>query len=519
MVREFKLPDVGEGVAEGEIVEWLVSEGDEVSEDQPVAEVETDKAVVEVPSPVNGSVKEILAEAGEVVPVGNVIITFNVEGEEDEEATESAESDEPTESQEQVTEEPADIGGEPAITEGDSESTESEVETASGRVFAPPNVRRLARELDVSIESVSGSGPSGRITEGDVQSAAESGGDGEGTEEGASGPNQLDEGLESATGRAGDGEPTAQPETASRERTLAAPATRTLAEEEGIDINTVPTEEERDGEAFVTPEAVREYAQAQQEAQAADAEAVAATGAEGERAEQAERETREPYRGIRRTIGKQMENSKFTAPHVTHHDTAEVEGLVEARTDLKARAQEQGVRLTYMPFIMKAIVSALKEFPYLNSALDEEAEEIVLKNYYNVGIAVATDAGLMVPVVKNVDQKGVLQLASEVNELAQKARERSISREEMQGGTFTITNFGAIGGEYATPIINHPEVAILGLGELAERPVVEDGAVEAAHTLPLSLSIDHRIVDGADGAAFANRVIEYLENPLLLLLD
>lgn len=518
MVREFKLPDVGEGVAEGEIVEWLVEPGDEVSEDQPVAEVETDKASVEVPSPVNGSVKEILAEAGEVVPVGNVIITFDVEGEEDDEASESAENDEPTESQEQVSEEPADIGGEPAISEAGEEKEEDgegeEAPTSSGRVFAPPNVRRLARELGVSIEGIEGSGPSGRVTEGDVQAASEGGDD----EEGSDGPKQLGEDLESATRKSGesDGEP-AQPEAAERERTLAAPATRKLAEEEGIDLNQVPTDEERDGEAFVNPEAIREYAKAQQEAQAADAAAV--TGAEGERAERVDRETREPYRGIRRTIGQQMAASKFTIPHVSHHDTAEVEGLVEARADLKARSEEQGVRLTYMPFIMKAIVSALKEFPYLNSALDEEAEEIVVKNYYNIGIAVATEAGLMVPVIKDVDQKGILQLASEVNELAQKARERSISREEMQGGTFTITNFGAIGGEYATPIINHPEVAILGLGELAERPVVRDSAVEAAHTLPLSLSIDHRVIDGADGAAFANRVIEYLENPLLLLLE
>jgi pyruvate dehydrogenase E2 component (dihydrolipoamide acetyltransferase) len=519
MVREFKLPDVGEGVAEGEIVQWMVSEGDEVSEDQPVAEVETDKAVVEVPSPVNGSVNEILADEGEVVPVGNVIITFNVEGEEEEETIESADEEEPTDSQEQVSEEPADIGGGSAITEAGEEGAGSEVETASGRVFAPPNVRRLARELGVSIESVDGSGPSGRVTESDVQAAAEGGNDGEESRESSSGPKQLDADLESATSRAEEGGPAAQPEAASRDRTLAAPATRKLAEEEGIDINTIPTEQERDGEAFVTPEAIREYATAQQEAQAADAAAIAATGAEGERASQEERETREPYRGIRRTIGKQMEASKFTAPHVTHHDTAEVEELVATRADLKARVEERGVRLTYMPFIMKAIVTALREFPYLNSALDEENEEIVVKNYYNIGIAVATDAGLMVPVVKHVDEKGILQLASEVNELAQKARERSISREEMQGGTFTITNFGAIGGEYATPIINHPEVAILGLGELAERPVVEDGTVEAAHTLPLSLSIDHRIVDGADGAAFTNRAIEHLENPMLLLLE
>ena len=245
MVREFKLPDVGEGVAEGEIVQWLVSEGDEVSEDQPVAEVETDKAVVEVPSPVNGSVKGILAEEGEVVPVGNVIITFNVEGEEDEEATESADEEEPTESQEQVSEEPADIGGEPAVTDADADGTGSEAETASGRVFAPPNVRRLARELGVSIGSIDGSGPSGRVTEGDVQAAAEGGGgDGKGAEEETGGPKQLDEDLESATSQAdesgGDGEPTAQPEAASRDRTLAAPATRKLAEEEGIDILSPP---------------------------------------------------------------------------------------------------------------------------------------------------------------------------------------------------------------------------------------------------------------------------------------
>ncbi|ADJ13419.1 2-oxo acid dehydrogenase subunit E2 [Halalkalicoccus jeotgali] len=504
MVREFKLPDVGEGVAEGEIVQWLVSEGDEVSEDQPVAEVETDKAVVEVPSPVDGSVKEILAEEGEVVPVGNVIITFAVEGEEEE----TAESEAPTHSQERVSEEPAEIG------------EEDETETPAGRTFAPPNVRRLARELGVDISSVSGSGPSGRVTEGDVREAAEGG------NEETKGPKQLDEGLPSATRKAGEeggsatGADTADLESADRDRTLAAPATRKLAEEEGVDLNRVPTDEERDGEAFVTPEAVRQYATAQREAQAADAAAVAESGTEASTGgEPTGSEERLPYRGIRRTIGRQMANSKFTAPHVSHHDTADVKRLVEARADLKDRAEDRGVKLTYMPFIMKAIVAALKEFPELNASLDEEAEEIVVKHYYNIGIAVATDAGLMVPVVRNVDEKGLLQLASEVNELAQKARERSISREEMQGGTFTITNFGAIGGEYATPIINHPEVGILGLGKLTERPVAEDGEVRAAHTLPLSLSIDHRVIDGAEAAMFANRVIEYLENPTLLLLE
>jgi pyruvate dehydrogenase E2 component (dihydrolipoamide acetyltransferase) len=532
MVREFKLPDVGEGVAEGEIVRWLVEPGDEVSEDQPVAEVETDKAMVEVPSPVDGHVKELFAEEGEVVPVGDVIITFEVEGEEDEEPAEEAQPEAAEEATE--TEEgggPVEIEGEPAISETGVDADEGtraagpedeEAPTGSKRVFAPPNVRRLARELGVDIGAVEGSGPGGRISEGDVREAAEG-------EAGEKGPKERTEGLRSAVKRRDEGEGEAAgsaaavetPAAADRERTLAAPATRRLAEEEGVDLNAVPTDETRDGEAFVTPEAVREYAEAQRAAREAEATeaAEAAEAAAGAEIEPGPREEREPYRGIRRTIGQQMERSKFTAPHVTHHDTAEVDRLVDVRGELKATAEERGVRLTYMPLVMKALVAALKRHPYLNSSLDGEREEIVVKNYYNVGIAVATDAGLMVPVVENVDEKGVLQLASEANELAQKARERSISREEMQGGTFTITNFGAIGGEYATPIINHPEVAILGLGELRERPVVRDGEVHAAHTLPLSLSIDHRIVDGAIAADFTNTLIEHLENPNLLLLE
>jgi pyruvate dehydrogenase E2 component (dihydrolipoamide acetyltransferase) len=227
----------------------------------------------------------------------------------------------------------------------------------------------------------------------------------------------------------------------------------------------------------------------------------------------------EPYRGIRRTIGNRMQNSAQTIPHATHHDTAVVDDLVETRAELKARAEERGISLTYMPFVLKALVARLKEHPVMNTELDEEAEEIRYKEYYNIGIAVATDAGLMVPVVRNVDQKGILDLASEVNELAEKARSREISPAEMQDGTFTVTNFGAIGGEYATPIINHPETGILGLGAIEQRPVVEDGEVVPRETLPLSLSIDHRVIDGAEAAGFVNTVIEHLENPTLLLLE
>jgi pyruvate dehydrogenase E2 component (dihydrolipoamide acetyltransferase) len=492
MAREFTLPDVGEGVAEGELVQWLVSEGDTVSEDQPVAEVETDKAQVEVPAPVNGTVRELHWDEGDIVPVGDLFVTFDVEGE----------------APEPEAEEPAEAGD-----DGESaDEAASATSEAGGRTFAPPSVRKLARELGVDLDTVEGTGPSGRVTEGDVRAAAEDGEEAaEPAAESASATERVsDDEPASAGGAAAGGQ-----EPAGREKTLAAPATRGVARELGVDIDDVPAVEQRDGEAFVTAEAVQAYAEG---GQAAQGDAAAAGGA-ADREFVEGGETTEPYRGIRRTIGEQMAESKYTAPHVTHHDTAVIDGLVETRSKLKARAEAEDVKLTYMPFVMKAVVAALKEFPVLNSELREEEEEIALKQDYNIGVAVATDAGLMVPVVKHVDQKSMLEISEEMNELVEKARNRSISREEMQGGTFTITNFGAIGGEYATPIINYPETAILGLGAIDERPVAEDGDVRAAQTLPLSLSIDHRVIDGAEAAQFTNRVMEYLTDPELLLLE
>jgi len=533
MVFEFKLPDAGEGIAEGEIVAWHVSPGDRVEEDQVMADVETDKAVVDLPAPVTGTVVDLHAEEGEMVPVGTVVATIEVEGEvPDEEVEEAAEpADEPAES---AGEGAADAAG--GATDGTTPADDGEAveaATGDGRVFAPPNVRRLARELGVDITAVDGSGPGGRITEGDVRTAAESGG--EDADDGGDGPKSAvkrvsdDEGAEAAGGGAGTGgaaATTATVETADREQTLATPATRNLAQELDVDLDEVPTEKTRDGEAYVEAADVRAFAEAREAAEAAEpAAGEAGAGGASAAPESAsaaaagERETREAYKGIRRTIGKQMEKSAFTAPRAAHHDQADVTELVETRGRLKERAEEQGIKLTYMPFIIKAIIAALKEYPMLNSELDEEEGEIVYKHYYNIGIAVATDAGLMVPVLKDADKKGMLQIASEVNELATKARERKVSPGEMQGGTFTITNFGAFGGEYALPIINHPETAILGLGSIEQRPVVKDGEVVARHTLPLSLAIDHRVIDGAEAAQFCNTVIEYLENPELLLLE
>ena len=532
MVRAFELPDVGEGVAEGELISWLVEAGDEVSEDQPVAEVETDKALVEVPAPVDGTVRELHVEEGAVVPVGTVIISFDVAGETEAEPTEAVADTEASEPADDAT-------GSPGATEAGAEA--EAVTPPDDRVFAPPRVRRVAREQGLDLSSIDGSGPGGRLTAADVRAAA-----GEATETEPEQP-QSQEPVTATelaatadergtdTVKAGKSESAASDRSASparleaadRETTLAAPATRRIAEEEGIDIDAVPATEERDGEAFVTPEAVREYVEAQRQAQKADRKAVEAgepVGTTGADFAPGERERREPFRGVRKRIAEAMVESKYSAPHVTHHDEVDVTALVDAREHLQSRAEEQGIRLTYMPFIINAVVAALKEHPEMNAVIDEETEEIVYRDYYNIGIATATDVGLMVPVIDDADRKGLLQLSSELTELVQTARDRTISPDDLQGSTFTITNVGGIGGEYATPILNYPEAGILAIGEIKRKPrVVTDGdgteSIEPRSVMPLSLSFDHRLIDGAVGAQFTNTVMEYLENPTLLLLE
>ncbi|AXG08745.1 dihydrolipoamide acetyltransferase family protein [Haloplanus rubicundus] len=508
-VETFKLPDVGEGVAEGELVRWLVEVGEDIEEDQPLAEVETDKALVDLPSPFAGTVTELHAEEGEMVPVGAGLVSVDVGGDEDEGAAESKSDPETT-----ATDAAADDGS----------------EAAAGRVFASPSTRRLARELGVDLAGVAGSGPSGRVTDADVRAAVE------GTDQPT--PRSPDE---SATSVVTERDATADAEShresadvvttaaeaagrmgsADRERTLAAPATRRLADELGVDLDAVPTDERRDGEAFVTPAMVREFAERGGEAEPeAEAEAASPPAEAAPPTDDGPRPgDRIPYRGVRRAIGEQMEQAKYTAPHVTHTDEVDVTRLVETKAELESYAEAEGVSLTYLPFVMRAVTRALREFPQVNASLDEAAEEIVCHDDYNLGVATATDAGLMVPVVEDVDRKGLLDLAAETAGKVERARDRSISREEMQGGTFTITNVGVIGGEYATPIVNHPEVAILALGRVAERPRVVDGEVVPRHTLPLSLSVDHRVVDGAVAARFTNRVMELLRSPARLLVD
>jgi pyruvate dehydrogenase E2 component (dihydrolipoamide acetyltransferase) len=420
MPYEFRFPDIGEGLTEGEIVRWLVKEGDEVKEGQALVEVETDKALAEIPSPKTGVILKILARDKEIVKVGQVIVAFGEKGE----TVTPAAAPPPKPKSVGVVGELEEAPDEPAVAE--KRPAVQKAAFLSPHVLAAPAVRALARELGVDIEKVKGTGAEGRVVEKDVRQASE-------------------------------------------------------AKEKPAEPAKPPTKVKKfDFYGYV------EHV---------------------------------PLRGVRRSIAKAMVKSKYTAPHVTAMDEADVTELWKIKEKEKKTAERMSTKLTILPFIIKAVVAGLKEHPFLNASLDDESEEIVLKKYFNIGVATDTPEGLMVPVVKNAGDKSILHLAEELLQLSEKARSRKIDLADLKGGTFTITNYGAVGGMYGTPIINHPEVAILGVGRMKEMPVVRDGKVEIRKVLFISLSFDHRVVDGAEAARFLNTVIARLEDPDLILLE
>jgi pyruvate dehydrogenase E2 component (dihydrolipoamide acetyltransferase) len=444
---QFKLPDIGEGIHEGEIVKWFVKKGDKVQEDDVLCEVQNDKAVVEIPSPVAGTVEEVLVAEGTVATVGQTLITFDAPGYEHlkfkgDDHEEEAPKQEETK---QV-----------AIPAAAIESTTNNaiVEThavvdPNRRVIAMPSVRKYAREKSVDLIRVQGSGKNGRILREDVD-------------------NFLSGGTAQVVA-------TNQP--ANQEQgTATATATATAA----------PTEEKK--QAAAIPQG--QYP-----------------------------ETREKMSGIRKAIAKAMVNSKHTAPHVTLMDEIDVTKLVAHRKKFKEVAAAKGIKLTFLPYVVKALTSALREYPALNTSLDDAAGEVIQKHYYNIGIAADTERGLLVPVVKDADRKSVFNISNEINELAVKARDGKLAPDEMKGASCTISNIGSAGGQWFTPVINHPEVAILGIGRIAEKPVVRDGEIVAAPVLALSLSFDHRMIDGATAQNALNHIKRLLNDPELLLME
>jgi len=461
---EFKLPDLGEGVHEGELLKWYVKEGDVIGEDDPLVDVETDKAAVTIPSPRSGKVVTLNGNVGDTLHVGTVVVVID-----DGAAAEAPAAAEPA-AESAATPVPApaapeDSNGGPGAAAPvpsvpmapPSRSPARAAPTAptatparrGGPVPAAPATRRLAREMGVDLGLVPGTGPGGRVTREDVKAFA-------------------------AGGAAG---VTAYAEAAEEAVPLKMPA------EGGAPIPLLDLEPLPDFSEFGPVE-------------------------------------KEPLRSIRRKVARKMVTSMVLVPHVAHMDEADVTELEAARKREKERQAAEGrdSRLTMLAFVMKAVTVCLKQRPQFNASLDPFRGELIYKKFYNLGFAADTDRGLVVPVLKGVDSKNLIEISEGVAALAQRAREGTIGVEDFRGGTFTVTNVGSLGGTGLIPTINYPEVAILGMGKMQDRPVVRDGQIVVRKMLPLTLAFDHRMADGADAARFMNDLVESLSNPMALLM-
>ena len=423
MPYEFKFPDVGEGIHEGEIVKWLVKEGDKVKADAPLGEIETDKAIVEMPSPKSGSILKIHVQAGGIIHVGEIMITILEDGETAEDAKKHLESKKSETKSGDVPYTGSVVGFvEEAKEVSPIYGAQSQAQPANqpAEVMATPAVRNMAKQMNVDLSSVKGSGPGGRITIDDLQ-------------------------------KAGKGGAAAQPAAA-----LESPGFKKVRKYDFF--------------GYVD---------------------------------------REPLKGVKKITANKMSESIFTAAQVTNTHEADVTDLWALREKEKSKYEKENVKLTLVPFIVKAVAASLMQHPSLNASL--EGEEIVFKKYYNIGVAVDSEEGLFVPVVKGAQAKDLKTIAQDIQKMANDVQSRKVNMMDLKGGTFTVSNLGSVGVEFFTPIINYPESAILGVGRMAEKPVVRNGKIEVRKILPLSLTYDHRIIDGADAARFALELIRRLE--------
>ncbi|MFP4374435.1 MAG: dihydrolipoamide acetyltransferase family protein [Spirochaetaceae bacterium] len=466
MRHMFKFPDIGEGITEGQIVEWRVKRGQQVQTGDPLVEMETDKVVTDIPSPRDGTVVALYGSEGDTINVGDPLVELEIEGVSSEEAQQIAQEKPAPPSQEPVDEGDGgvvgtiEVAGEgaylPASDEGVDRSEETQSGRRRGKALATPVARAVARNLNIDINRIRGTGPAGRVTKDDVHRFAE---------------------------RQADGE-TAAPSRSGRGGRAAATAGGTDA-----------------------PRGVG--------------------GQPGTGPRPADEETEElEYRqlsGIRKTIARHMVESKHNAAHMSVTEEAEISELVELRARHKQRFADRGVRLTYLPFVLKAVAAALKRHPSLNAEMDLEHNRMIYYHRYNLGIAVDTDDGLVVPVIRDVDRRPLSEIAAAIDDLSTRARERKLSMDELKGGTFSVTSYGSIGGLFAVPVINYPEAAILGIGRIHKRPIVIEGPggdeIGIGTIMPLSLSVDHRIVDGGEATRFLNDIVEFLESPASMFID
>jgi pyruvate dehydrogenase E2 component (dihydrolipoamide acetyltransferase) len=460
MTMQFQLPDLGEGITEAELVRWLVKPGDQVTQDQAIAEVLTDKAMVELPSPIAGTIRELNVTEGQIVPVQTVLLTIGAEVQDTllaQEAIGSAQNNTQTtniaqQSKTSVT----------SAHEVIRENVPSLI-NKTRRTLATPVARRMARELGINITTITGSGPNGRVRTQDVQELMRHG--------------ETNGSFSSA-------------KTVQQTQRASSAPNRTVE----IEI------------------AERQHATPRATSSTNGSAPLAASPPA-----QDQDEERIPLRGLRRRIAENMVRSVSTIPQVTSMVEVDATGLVTLRQSLQATAAAQGVKLSYLPFIIKALVHALHLYPYINATIDNE--QIVLKHTYHIGIATATPDGLLVPVLRSADQLTILEIAHEIRRLAKEGRERRLQLHELRGSGFTISNYGTIGGFFSTPIINPGESGILGLGQIAKRPWVVDDRIEIRPILPLSFTADHRLVDGEMIMRFLNTLVASLEHPHLLLLN
>ena len=422
------LPELGEGVTEGELVKWTVNIGDSVKADQTVAEIMTDKATVEVPSPVAGIVKELKFKKGEIIKVESVILTLT-------DVIGTAPAVKSTGNGHTPTVTVAQTPTPVQVMAKSNSVLGIYPPVADSKVLATPATRRLAREMEVNINELSGSGLASRVTREDVLSA-----------KGKMGVATSGSGAVSA-------------------------GTHSMN--------------------FPKPAYISSNTQA---------------------------EERVDLIGIRKKIAQNLQMSKAIIPHFTIMDEADVTQLVIMRESLKEFAEKNGTKITYLPIVIKALIATIKEFPQFNASIDDAASQIVYKKYFNIGFAADTPNGLVVPVIKNADQKTILEISKEIIELSKRARDGKLKAEEMKGGTITITNIGSIGGTYATPIINHPEVAILGMYKIQDKPILKDGTIAFIKAMNYTVTADHRLIDGAVAANFLKSFFNKIQNPAVLMM-
>ena len=501
MAFEFKLPDIGEGVTEGEVVKWLVKQGDQVKEDQPIVEIMTDKATVEIASPKSGTIESLLVKDGDVVQVGKGLVSIQ-------EAGEAASAEAPKEKSEQPKQNasaPAQKQGETAETKKEQPATQAKQTQDSGKTG------------EADAQTTQAAQKAGTAAPAAEQNAQQS-----------DGSEKKQPPASSTTKTQSPSQPqqqTAQQPAEPTQTVLASPATRKMAREHGVSLSSLAGTGDL---GRVTKDDVQKAMGSPQGS--ATMESATSAGAPSAALSQplniprasvsnAKNEERIPVRGIRKKIVEHMRHSIDHAAHFTHMDEFDATNLVDLRNNLKENAAKYGVKLNYLPFIVKATCLALRNFPRLNGSFDEEKNEIVIKHYINMGVAVATkENDLIVPVIQNADQKSILEIAAEIKSIADKAQTSKLAPADLQGGTFTITSLGPVAGTYATPIINWPELGILGFFAIKEKPVVFEGEITIRHMANLALSLDHRIVDGYLGAQFCKKLIEYLENPASMLL-